>query len=90
MREQICECYRCRHFDRYYVVNDGRYVKTRYDICLKSKSNVEIHDGCDGFDYYIARKKHDRLLLCDCLNVLLAQISAVRQTLDNELDDEDK
>ena len=77
------KCYRCREFDRYYVKGLRRFDKINIGMCYVKGESVDAQGGCDKF---VPKKpvRKTRYALTVCLNNIMADISAVRNIIEEE------
>lgn len=77
------KCYRCEQFDRYYIKGEGRFEKTEIGWCRMTGNNVKAQGSCERFvAKRIAHKS--RQAVEACLNNILADISAVRNIIEED------
>lgn len=83
MEYKCSECYRCKHFLRYYTKGVKQHNKTAFGWCCQKTDSVEIHGTCENFALNPRRKK-SRKLLGYYLGNLLTEISSIRMILEEE------
>ena len=77
------KCGRCRNFDRYYIRGVRRFDKTEFGWCRATGNTVKEQDRCGRFAEKAEAQK-SRQAVEACLNNILADISAVRNILEEE------
>ena len=80
------KCYRCREFDRYYTRGTTRFDKTEIGRCCATGKDVNAQDCCERFT---ARKYvvKTRYAVKVCLNKILTDITAVRNIIEEEAEE---
>lgn len=82
------QCYRCGHFNKYYI-NDGvRFQKTTFGYCRANKKNVTIHESCEKYAFKGCLNFRFDPLINARLNSLLTEICVLRELI--EEDERDK
>lgn len=76
-------CYRCKHFDRYYIKEDMNFRQTKYGWCRSEKREVQSKESCEQYATRVYARRSN-LLLKGTLHALLTEISAVRNILEAE------
>lgn len=75
-------CYMCRYLQRYYVLGNKRFNKTKVGRCDNKKGEpVDVHGCCEMF----SRKPYPRKvspIIKYSLNNLLAEITAIREVIE--------
>lgn len=87
MNEKSQKCFNCRYFKRYYLKEVKEFKKTNYGLCYKNGGTVEYCDECENFTFK-TRTVRDERAVKECLNGLLTELSAIRQIIEEERDDQ--
>ena len=83
MENEKNNCYRCKHFDRYYTNEITHFRQTKLGWCCKMRAEISVRDYCENYE----RKRYHRrynLSLMHCLNDLLTENGEVRNIMDAE------
>lgn len=83
MENQEKPCYNCQYLDRFYTKEVKRFQKTNFGFCTRSRTIVESHGTCEK---YCRRPgyRYCNLTVKRTLEVLLTEISAIRQVIEEE------
>ncbi len=41
------QCYRCKNYNGYYIINESKFEKTKYGYCMVTRETRNIRDGCE-------------------------------------------
>ena len=77
-------CYRCRFFDRYYTKGIREFEKTKLGWCCEKMQTVVSQGGCG--EYELRKRRKDYGLIAYHLSDLLAQVSSLRQIIEEKYD----
>ena len=88
MEEKRHKCYKCKHFNRYYIKEVKRFSKIKFGWCCKACGSVDAYGCCEKF-VCNSRRKIIPELVQTSLNDLLTEISVIRNIIEEELNNEE-
>ena len=77
------QCYKCKHFMRYYTKGAKQFNKTKYGWCCTQHEIVHIQKNCERYALK-PRMMRSKRLLRYYLNGLLTEISVIRMIVEEE------
>jgi len=87
MENDNIRCYACKRLLRYYIKGKTNFEKTKFGWCREHNNIVDIHSLCDSFERREKRKRIDGIIQ-NTLNVLLDEITAIRQLIEEDENEE--
>ncbi len=80
------KCFRCKNFSLFYTKGVKNFNKTKFGWCIERQSVVSTQDGCEKYAYKPCIRRSN-LMIKNCLNGLLTEITGIREMLEAERND---
>ncbi len=79
-------CYRCKHFDRYYIQGTTKFDKIPLGRCFKTRATVDANSGCENFIFNRKNKFYAEFFGYNLSRILseLTQLRCILEELNND------